>query len=237
MWISSRYIVQLGRKTVAAIGNGRNDRLMLQAAALGIAVIGPECAAAEALAAADIVAPNPRCARPPRTRCGWWQRCGRRTGNRSQESGDQKISFVIRHSSFTRRTHATNHRRRRRHRGGVMGASAAYHLAARGIKNVVLLEKGTLPGDGGHRQMRGRHPLPVQYRDQCAAVAAEPAHAGTLRGGAWAGNRPAPARRSFSYWITTTIWRCSARTWRCKTGWASLPASLRRPRPRRESRC
>ena len=31
---------------------------MLQAAALGIAVIGPECAAAEALAAADIVAPN-----------------------------------------------------------------------------------------------------------------------------------------------------------------------------------
>jgi soluble P-type ATPase len=52
------YIAQLGRKTVAAVGNGRNDRLMLQAAGLGIAVIGPECAAAEALAAADIVAPN-----------------------------------------------------------------------------------------------------------------------------------------------------------------------------------
>ena len=52
------YIAQLGRKTAACIGNGRNDRLMLQAAALGIAVIGPECAAAEALAAADIVAPN-----------------------------------------------------------------------------------------------------------------------------------------------------------------------------------
>ena len=52
------YIVQLSRKMVAAIGNGRNDRLMLQAAALGIAVIGPECTAAEALAAADIVAPN-----------------------------------------------------------------------------------------------------------------------------------------------------------------------------------
>jgi P-type E1-E2 ATPase len=52
------YIAQLGRKTVAAIGNGRNDRLMLQAAALGIVVIGPECAAAEALIAADIIAPN-----------------------------------------------------------------------------------------------------------------------------------------------------------------------------------
>ena len=52
------YIADLRRKTVAAIGNGRNDRLMLHAAALGIAVIGPECAAAEAVAAADIVAPN-----------------------------------------------------------------------------------------------------------------------------------------------------------------------------------
>ena len=51
-------IAQLGRKMTACIGNGRNDRLMLQAAALGIAVIGPECAAAEALAAADIIAPN-----------------------------------------------------------------------------------------------------------------------------------------------------------------------------------
>jgi soluble P-type ATPase len=52
------YVAQLGRKTAACIGNGRNDRLLLHAAALGIAVIGPECAAAEALAAADIVAPN-----------------------------------------------------------------------------------------------------------------------------------------------------------------------------------
>jgi len=52
------YVAQLGRKAAACIGNGRNDRLMLHAAALGIAVIGPECAAAEALTAADIVAPN-----------------------------------------------------------------------------------------------------------------------------------------------------------------------------------
>lgn len=52
------YVAQLGRKTAVCIGNGRNDRLMLHAAALGIAVTGPECAAAEALAAAHIVAPN-----------------------------------------------------------------------------------------------------------------------------------------------------------------------------------
>jgi soluble P-type ATPase len=42
--------------TCAAIGNGRNDRLMLGAAALGIAVIGPEGLHTEALTAADILA-------------------------------------------------------------------------------------------------------------------------------------------------------------------------------------
>ncbi len=40
---------------VVAIGNGRNDRMMLDAAALGIAVCGAEGAAAETLEAADIV--------------------------------------------------------------------------------------------------------------------------------------------------------------------------------------
>jgi soluble P-type ATPase len=40
------------------VGNGRNDRLMLKAAALGIAVLQKEGAAASALAAADLVLPN-----------------------------------------------------------------------------------------------------------------------------------------------------------------------------------
>ncbi len=53
-----QYATQLGAATVAAIGNGRNDRLMLQAAALGIAVIQAEGAAVAALAAADIAAPD-----------------------------------------------------------------------------------------------------------------------------------------------------------------------------------
>ena len=78
--------------------------------------------------------------------------------------------------------------------GGVMGASAAYHLAAAGVKNVVLLEKARIPGHGGHRQMRRRHPLPVQHRDQRASVAAQPADAGTVRGGDRAEHRPALAR-------------------------------------------
>ena len=39
----------------AAAGNGRNDRKMLKAAALGIAVIQREGAAAETVAAADVV--------------------------------------------------------------------------------------------------------------------------------------------------------------------------------------
>ncbi len=49
------YIVNLGKAETAAVGNGRNDRLMLQQAGLGIAVILDEGAAFETLAAADVV--------------------------------------------------------------------------------------------------------------------------------------------------------------------------------------
>ena len=49
------YVSQLGRNETVCIGNGRNDRLMLQAAALGIAVMGPEGAAVDALQASDVV--------------------------------------------------------------------------------------------------------------------------------------------------------------------------------------
>jgi soluble P-type ATPase len=45
----------LGSQQTVAVGNGRNDVLMLKAAALGIAIIGPEGAAKEALLAADLV--------------------------------------------------------------------------------------------------------------------------------------------------------------------------------------
>jgi soluble P-type ATPase len=51
-----RHIQMLGTDRCVAVGNGRNDRLMLRAAALGIAVIGPEGLHAEALAAADVLA-------------------------------------------------------------------------------------------------------------------------------------------------------------------------------------
>jgi soluble P-type ATPase len=49
------YVRALGAEHVAAIGNGGNDVDMLKAAALGIAVIGHEGAAFEALTAADVV--------------------------------------------------------------------------------------------------------------------------------------------------------------------------------------
>jgi len=52
------YVRQLGCAQTAAIGNGRNDRLMLREAALGIAVVQREGAAVEALMAADVVAPD-----------------------------------------------------------------------------------------------------------------------------------------------------------------------------------
>jgi len=48
-------VERLGAERVTAIGNGVNDARMLSAAALGIAVLGPEGLAVEALQAADVV--------------------------------------------------------------------------------------------------------------------------------------------------------------------------------------
>jgi soluble P-type ATPase len=50
------FVTALGADRVVAIGNGRNDRRMLEAAALGIAVIQREGASAESLRCADVVA-------------------------------------------------------------------------------------------------------------------------------------------------------------------------------------
>jgi len=48
------YVDELGPKHTVAIGNGRNDRLMLEKAALGIAVVQAEGASTRALLAADV---------------------------------------------------------------------------------------------------------------------------------------------------------------------------------------
>lgn len=48
------FVRELGMEGVVAIGNGMNDRKMLKAARLGIAVSGPEGCATEALMASDI---------------------------------------------------------------------------------------------------------------------------------------------------------------------------------------
>ena len=49
------YIQQLGGGNAAAVGQGANDRLLLQEAALGICLISPEGTAVETLQAADLV--------------------------------------------------------------------------------------------------------------------------------------------------------------------------------------
>ncbi len=49
-----QFLSELGADTVVAIGNGRNDRKMLKAAALGIALVQTEGGAAETLASADV---------------------------------------------------------------------------------------------------------------------------------------------------------------------------------------
>jgi soluble P-type ATPase len=51
----ARYVRDLGAGSIVAIGNGRNDAFLLETAALGIAVILEEGAAAKTLLAADIV--------------------------------------------------------------------------------------------------------------------------------------------------------------------------------------
>lgn len=49
------YMRTLGTQGVVAIGNGNNDRHMLQRSVLGIAVIGPEGVSSKAVTSADLV--------------------------------------------------------------------------------------------------------------------------------------------------------------------------------------
>lgn len=54
----ARYVESLGASGVAAFGNGRNDRLMLACAALGVALLQAEGASSATVAAADVLAPD-----------------------------------------------------------------------------------------------------------------------------------------------------------------------------------
>lgn len=49
------YVRRLGAGAAVCVGNGRNDRAMLRAAALGISVLGGEGAAAETILAGSVV--------------------------------------------------------------------------------------------------------------------------------------------------------------------------------------
>lgn len=52
------YVAERGPESCVCIGNGRNDRLMLHEAALGIALVQAEGAAMEAIMAAAVIAPG-----------------------------------------------------------------------------------------------------------------------------------------------------------------------------------
>jgi soluble P-type ATPase len=52
------YVARLGAEATVAIGNGRNDRLMLREAVLGICVVQGEGAAAEAVRDSEVVCPT-----------------------------------------------------------------------------------------------------------------------------------------------------------------------------------
>jgi soluble P-type ATPase len=53
-----KYIQQLNKDSVVSIGNGRNDRLILQASIIGIIVIQKEGASPETLLSADVICPD-----------------------------------------------------------------------------------------------------------------------------------------------------------------------------------
>lgn len=52
------FVQELGAVKTIAIGNGRNDRLMLETAAIGIAILMAEGSAVEAIQASDIICPG-----------------------------------------------------------------------------------------------------------------------------------------------------------------------------------
>ena len=77
--------------------------------------------------------------------------------------------------------------------GGVIGASVAYHLAARGWRDVLILDRSAGPG----REAPARHrrvPRAVRHGDQRAALAPRAGEALSLRGGDRCGPGYAPAR-------------------------------------------
>lgn len=57
-WQKLNILVELGAENTVAAGNGANDKLMLSAAALGVAVFDGEGAVPETLNSADIVVKN-----------------------------------------------------------------------------------------------------------------------------------------------------------------------------------
>ena len=56
------FVKQIGYEKTVSMGNGANDRLMLKASALGVAIVSGEGAAFETLASADVVCTDIRSA-------------------------------------------------------------------------------------------------------------------------------------------------------------------------------
>ncbi len=53
-----QFVQQIGAEQTIALGNGRNDRLMLETAAIGIAILLDEGASCQTIHSADILAPG-----------------------------------------------------------------------------------------------------------------------------------------------------------------------------------
>ena len=109
--------------------------------------------------------------------------------------------------------------------GGVMGASTAYHLALRGVRDVVLLESQPFFGQG-HRQCAGG----IRYQFSTAInvrLSTEPAMLARFE--AETGQPSTCATTATCCWRPQrTTWPSSGATWRCNTTWACPRVTERR---------
>ena len=67
--------------------------------------------------------------------------------------------------------------------GGVMGASVAYHLAARGQRDVLILDRGQGPGEGSTGRATGGYRAAIRHRGERPPLAVDPGQAAGVRAG------------------------------------------------------
>ena len=98
-----------------------------------------------------------------------------------------------------------------------MGASVAYHLAARGARDILVIDRADAPGRRQHQPRHRRLPRAVRHRDQRPAVAAVAPEAAALPRGNRRRVRLRAVRVSVARDRASARWGFSTRRARCST--------------------